>query len=142
MNILALRVRAEIPLNIHVLCKYSPQTALGTIVYKSQLILSEGLQIYEHWDWSVRCPVVRLDFGSGDFKEPDYLHANLMAQSDAIEEDAEVESRYDTGPERFRHLIRTLHRRTGQRVTVLVDEYDNPILDALEEPDIARANRD
>ena len=107
-----------------------------------ELILSEGPQIYEHWDWSVRCPVVRLDFGSGNFKEPDYLHANLIAQLDAIEEDAEVESRYDTGPERFRHLIRTLHRRTGQRVTVLVDAYDKPIPDALEEPDIARANRD
>ena len=34
-----------------------------------------------------------------------------------------------------------LHRRTGQRVVVLVDEYDKPILDALETPHIARANR-
>ena len=104
--------------------------------------LFERLEAFERWDWSVRCPVVRLDFASGDFKEPGYLHANLMAQFDAIGEDAGVESRYDTGPERFGHLIRTLHRRTGQRVTVLVDECDKPILDALEEPDIARANRD
>ena len=82
--------------------------------------LLEGLQIYEHRDWSVRCPVVRLDFGSGDFKEPDYLYVNLMAQFDTIEEDAGVESRYGTGPERLGHLLRALHRRTGQRVAMRV----------------------
>ena len=53
-----------------------------------------------------------------------------------------MEPIHDTGPERLDHLLRTLHDRTGQRVAVLVDEYDKPILDALEEPDIARANRD
>ena len=104
--------------------------------------LFEGLHAYDHWDWSVRHPVTRLSFGSGNFKEAGYLHSNLMAQFDAIEEEAGVESRYDTGPERFGDLIRTLHRRAGQRVAVLVDEYDKPILDALEEPGIARANRD
>ena len=36
-----------------------------------------------------------------------------------------------------------LHRHTGRRVVVLVDEYDNkPILDALSTSDVARANRD
>ena len=39
-------------------------------------------------------------------------------------------------------VIRTLHERTGQRVAVLVDEYDKPILDALDVPEVARANRD
>ena len=42
----------------------------------------------------------------------------------------------------FRHLLGALSRQAGQRVVVLVDEYDKPILDALEVPDIARANRD
>ena len=35
-----------------------------------------------------------------------------------------------------------LHEHTGQRVAVLVDEYDKPILDALDTPEVARANRD
>ena len=50
--------------------------------------------------------------------------------------------RYQTVPERFGYLIRTLHRQTGQRVVVLVDEYDKPILDVLENREVARANRD
>ncbi|MDE0123259.1 MAG: AAA family ATPase [Bryobacterales bacterium] len=104
--------------------------------------LFEGLQAWDRWDWSVCYPVVHLSFGGGHFGERGYLHTNLMAEFDAIERDAEVERRYDTGPERLKHLLRTLHRRSGRRVVVLVDEYDKPILDALDQPDIAAANRE
>ena len=104
--------------------------------------LFEGLDIHNGWDWSVRYPVVRLDFGSGNYGERGDLHKETMAQLDAIEEEAGVAPRHDTAAARFRHLIQALHRRDGQRVAVLVDEYDKPILDALEAPEVARANRD
>ena len=104
--------------------------------------LFAGLHIHDRWDWSVRHPVVRLDFGAGHFGEPGYVHASAMAQLAAAAEDAGVAARYDTAPERFRELLRALHARTGRRVVVLVDEYDKPILDALEAPAVARGNRD
>ena len=47
-----------------------------------------------------------------------------------------------TAPGRFASLIEALHERAGQPVAVLVDEYDKPILDALDVPEVARANRD
>ena len=111
-------------------------------LFEGNAPLFEGLYICDHWDWSVRYPVVRLSFGSGNFKEPGYLQANLMAQLDGVERRAAVKSEYATAPERFAFLIEALHERAGQRVVVLIDEYDKPILDALEEPEIARANRD
>ena len=104
--------------------------------------LFEGLDVHDRWDWSVRHPVVRLDFSAGDFNDPDYLREDVGAQLDAVEEGAGIESRYSSGPARFRRLLATLHERTGQRVVVLVDEYDRPILDALGKPELARANRD
>ena len=104
--------------------------------------LFEGLHVHDRWDWSVRYPVLRLDFGSGNFDEPDSLHNEVMAQLDAIERETGVESPYDAASARFRHIIQMLHREAGQRVVVLVDEYDKPILDVLEIPEIARANRD
>ena len=104
--------------------------------------LFAGLDIHDRWDWSVRHPVVRLDFGAGHFGEPGYVHANAMAQLADAAEEAGVAVRYDTAPERFRDLLRALHARTGRRVAVLVDEYDKPILDALETPAVARGNRD
>ena len=108
--------------------------------FEGEESLFEGLAIHKHWDWSVRHPVVRLSFGAGNFKQPGYLHTNLMAQLDGVERDTGVRSEYTTGPERFGHIVESLHRRTGQRVVVLVDEYDKPILDALDVPEVARAN--
>ncbi len=104
--------------------------------------LFAGLYIHERWTWSARHPVVRLSFGGRHFVAPGDLDANLAAQLDDIEVQAGVSPRYQTAPERFGHLIRTLHRQTGQRVVVLVDEYDKPILDALENQELACVNRD
>ena len=104
--------------------------------------LFEGLHVHDHWDWSVRYPVVRLSFGRGNFNEAGYLHANVMTQLHTIAEEAGIAPRYDTAPECFGDLIRVLHRQVGQRVAVLIDEYDKPILDAFDASEIARANRD
>ena len=39
-------------------------------------------------------------------------------------------------------LIVQLHKKFQQPVVILVDEYDKPLLDALREPEVAKANRD
>ena len=104
--------------------------------------LFEGLYAFEHWDWSVRHAVMHLSFGGGNFKEPGYLNKEVQDQLGSIEYETGVEPCHATARGRFRHLMRTLHRRTGRRVAVLIDEYDKPILDALEVPEIAGANRD
>ena len=104
--------------------------------------LFAGLYIHDRHDWSERHPVVRLSFGGSSFTEPTHLHASVMAQLEGVAKQQGVSVRYATGPERFAYLLRTVHARAGQRVVVLVDEYDKPILDALERPEVARANRD
>ena len=104
--------------------------------------LFTGLYIHDRWDWSVRYPVVRLDFSGGNFKEPGFVEATLMEQLAAVERRAGIVSEYATAPGRFAFLLEALHDRAGQPVAVLIDEYDKPILDALEVSDIARANRD
>ena len=111
-------------------------------VFAGNESLFEGLYIRDHWDWSVRYPVVRLDFSGGSYHERGRLHEDVMAQLNDLAEEAGVATRYEHAAACFRHLIGALSRQAGQRVVVLVDEYDKPILDALEVPDIARANRD
>ncbi len=111
-------------------------------LFEGSEALFEGLDVHGHWNWSVRHPVLRLDFSNGDFTKPDNLQANVMEQLAAIERRAGVAPEYATAPGRFAHLLEALHRQAGQRVAVLVDEYDKPILDALDAPEVARANRD
>ena len=104
--------------------------------------LFEGLSIHDGHDWSQRHPVVHLDFGRGNFSDPGLLEANVMEQLAAAERRTGVATEYLTAPGRFAYLLEALHGRTGTRVVVLVDEYDKPILDALEDPEAARTNRD
>ena len=104
--------------------------------------LFRGLEVHGHWDWSVRHPVLRLDFSGRTFTEPGHLDTNLAAQLGAIERRAGIETLHTDAPERFTHLIEILHEKAKQRAVVLIDEYDKPILDALGEPEVARANRD
>ena len=111
-------------------------------VFEGSEPLFEGLYIHDRWDWSVRHPVLRLDFSGGSYCKQGGLHEDVMAQLEDMAEEAGVATRYERAPARFRHLIGALSRQAGQRVVVLIDEYDKPILDALEVPDIARANRE
>ena len=111
-------------------------------LFEANETLFEGLAIHDDWDWSVRHPVLRLSFGSGNFKEPGYAEASLTEQLAAAERRATIVSESSTPSGRFASLLEALHERTGQPVAVLIDEYDKPILDALDAPEIARANRD
>ena len=111
-------------------------------LFEANEALFEGLAIHEHWDWSVRHPVVRLSFGSGSFTAPGDVQARAKEQLAAIERRESVASECGTEAGRLASLLEALHERTGRRVVVLVDEYDKPILDALHVPEVARANRD
>ena len=111
--------------------------------------LFRGLAIHDRWDWSVRRAVVRLDFASGVFTTPERLEQEVVAQLNDQARQAGLgmaegfgPGTDGTAPPLLRRLIRSLHETTGRRVAVLVDEYDKPIVDNLESPDVARANRD
>ncbi|MDE2984862.1 MAG: AAA family ATPase [Gemmatimonadota bacterium] len=111
--------------------------------------LFRGLAIHDSWDWSVRRAVVRLDFASGVFSTPERLEQEVVAQLNDQVRQAGLGMAEGFGPDAdgtapplLRRLIRSLHETTGHRVAVLVDEYDKPIVDNLESPDVARTNRD
>ena len=104
--------------------------------------LFRGLHIHDRWDWSIRHPVVRISFG-GKYDASGDLHSNIISQLAMIEQDAGLEpAEHCTGPDRLQNLLHGLHRATGRQAVVLVDEYDKPILDVIDKPEMAAANRD
>ena len=105
--------------------------------------LFRGLDIHGHWDWSGSHPVVRLSF-DGKYNEPGEIAEDIHNQLAIMERNAGLSpvTSTGTGPGRLRDLLDHLHHATGRQVVVLVDEYDKPILDVLDDPDLARANRD
>ena len=52
--------------------RFGKSLLLDTIkeLFEGNQPLFEGLHIHDHWDWSVRHPVLRLDFGAGSYQEP------------------------------------------------------------------------
>ncbi len=112
-------------------------------LFTGQEDLFRGLDIHDHWDWSVTHPVLRLSF-DGTFDRPADIERNLANQLGLIEHAAGLDppNPAEAPPERLRTLLYHLHHTTGQRVVVLVDEYDKPILDALPDLDRAKTNRD
>ncbi len=111
-------------------------------LFEGRRKLFQGLAAYDLWDWSVRRPVLLLDFSNVNAKVEGNLDGDVCDQLFDLEAAAGIERCHVTAPGRFRHLIRTLHRRSGRRAVLLVDEYDKPITDALHRPAVATENRD
>ena len=126
--------------------RFGKSLLLSTLksLFEGNELLFEGLDIYDKWDWSVRHPVVRLSFDA-NFDESRNLDSDVLAQLEIVETvhgaEFATDSAAASGPARLRRLLQHLHAATGQQVVVLVDEYDKPIVDAIDQPEIARMNR-
>jgi hypothetical protein len=104
--------------------------------------LFRRLAIHPQWDWSTPYPVIRISFGGGGVQDRAGLEHKIGEQL-RINQAALGLRCTETGSGGcFAELMRLAHAATGQRVVVLVDEYDKPILDHLTEPEVARALRD
>ena len=104
--------------------------------------LFRGLEAHERWDWGRRFPVVRLSFAEGVLRsraELDQRIGELLADNEAR---LGVASSQRSLAGRFQGLIAAARAAHGERVVVLVDEYDKPILDNLTDADTARELRD
>ena len=104
--------------------------------------LFRGLYVHDRWDWTTAYPVIRLSFGGGVLKSLQHLGEVLHQQLDEHERRHALPARYPDPRSRFRDLIIRRSEQAGQRVVVLVDEYDKPILDNLTDLDAALAMRE
>ncbi len=107
-------------------------------LFEGNQSLFQGLYAEHDWDWSVAYPVLRLSFGSGVLQQVQQLQQVVSKQLDQFEQQFQIETQYpEYLPNRLSALIQSIHQTTGQRVVILVDEYDKPILDNLTRPEIA-----
>ena len=107
-------------------------------LFEGNQALFIGLHAQQHWDWSLRYPVLRLSFGAGVLKTVGDVQASIHEQLGALEGHYQMTAQFPDARSRFKRLIARAQELSGQRVVVLVDEYDKPILDSIE--DQAHAN--
>lgn len=106
-------------------------------LFEGNAALFTGLYAEKHWNWSVKYPVLRFSFGGGVLGSVADLQASLHFQLSSHEEAYALPAEFPDTRSRFQHLIRRLAQQSGQRVVILIDEYDKPILDRIEQPEIA-----
>ena len=87
-------------------------------------------------------PVFYFDFNGVNYQEKGSLERALEFQLQRWEEEFESVNDHNTPGERFQKLLITAREKTGLRCVILVDEYDKPLLDVVEKPELQEHNKE
>jgi hypothetical protein len=115
--------------------RFGKSLLLSTIRYlfEGKKELFKGLYIYDKWKWEKSYPVIRISFvkdirSKEDLKEKMYyeLRKNYIWNKEEIPKEIRDESIL------LEELIMRISEKEKKQVVVLVDEYDKPVLDVIE----------
>jgi hypothetical protein len=81
-------------------------------------------------------PVFYIDFNAGDYTDVQSLHNTLHAKLHHLEEEWGKDAEEKNIAVRFAGLIGRAYRQTGHKVVVLIDEYDKPLIETMDKPDL------
>ena len=110
--------------------------------FKGHRELFQGLKIdsLQQGVWPEHS-IFHIDFNAQNYHEPDALVNFLNDQLSYWEENYGKRETEKNITQRFLGVIQRAALKTGRGVVVLVDEYDKPLLDVVENPEILEANR-
>ena len=103
--------------------------------------LFKGLWIYDSDYPFPKHPVVRLDMSNIANETPDILKKSLSGAIARRAKDEGLDVGVEIPSDQFKNLIEGLYKKYSQKVVVLIDEYDKPILDHILDVETAEANR-
>lgn len=87
-------------------------------------------------------PVFYFDFNGINYQQQGALEEALNIQLKRWESHFGREPQDETLSERFQNLLIAANQQTGHRCVILVDEYDKPLLDVVDNPDLQVHNRE
>ncbi len=111
-------------------------------LFEGNRALFTGLAAENQWDWGKKFPVIRVSLGAGVVKTLLELNQVFHQQMSHHEARWQLAPTFPDLRSRFLDLIERIHAQTGQRVVVLIDEYDKPILDNIVDSAIAMEMRE
>ena len=105
--------------------------------------LFKGLSIYESDYEFSKYPVIRISFNDGDFKSTEGFNQTLYEIMDKNQRDLDIKCPKDFSmPGCFKRLIEEAYNRYNKKVVILIDEYDKPILDNIDNKPEATKRRE
>ncbi|MDR0681183.1 MAG: ATP-binding protein [Dysgonamonadaceae bacterium] len=104
--------------------------------------LFKGLYIYDvEKEWQ-EYPVFHFEFVGEEYTSMDKFLAKLNINLKFLEEQWDRDESETTPSSRLTGLIRRAYAKTGKRVVVLVDEYDKPLLESMNNLELNDKMRD
>lgn len=121
--------------------RFGKSLTLSTIraVYEGQRELFEGLWIEDQWDWTQTHPVIQLSINKLDYQGKG-LEAALQEGLHYHANHYHIELLGNTAKSQFAELLEKLATQVG-KVVLLIDEYDKPLIDYLDDIPQAKANQ-
>jgi hypothetical protein len=110
-------------------------------LFEGKKELFEGLYIYDKHNWQAH-PVVKLDMSALSTGTTEGVAASLAFALNNTATEYGVKLLTTSPIDQLNELIGALFQSTGQKVVVLVDEYDKPILDNITDLEKAQQMRE
>ena len=86
-------------------------------------------------------PVFHFDFNTGLYTNLEGLNSTIDYQLLKLEQRFGIDKANLSLSDRFRELISRANEQTGQKVVILVDEYDKPLLESIGNPELQNEYR-
>ncbi len=110
-------------------------------IFQGRKKLFEGLSISKlDYDWK-KYPIIRIDFNGMDHETPTELRVAILELINEMAEQNQIIIKTKLLKSAFRQLIIELANKFGP-VVVIIDEYDKPILDHIDNREMAIKMRD
>lgn len=104
--------------------------------------LFQGLYLEKNWDWSKSYPVIHIDFSEGVSENAEHLRKVILSTLLRTASLYGVELTEELLERKLSELVYRLNKKFNCPVVVLIDEYDKPILDRIENREVASELRE
>ena len=123
--------------------RFGKSLLISTLKYlfEGRKELFKGLWIEDKIDWKP-VPVIRIDFTAGEDDTIVGLEKAIESIIDGEAERNKIELSGISAKGKFEEIIKKLNAKTGEKVVILVDEYDKPIVEYINDPEKALERRD
>lgn len=103
----------------------------------------KGLYLEHNWDWEKKHPVIHISFASNQVAStPAVFDIKITELLQNVATEYQVTLSGELYSTQFSRLIQDIQHKYQQKVVILIDEYDKPILDVVTDTSLATMIRD
>ncbi len=107
-------------------------------IFLGEKELFKGLYIYDNYDFREKYPVINISFAKAKFSSAKQLHEKIISILEYNQERLAVKcKKLENIDIYFEDIIIQAYKKYNQKVVILIDEYDKPILDTIEDSKIS-----